>query len=197
MTDITLTLPDGSVKQVPRGSTPADFARSIGQRLYNDAVGALVNGDLIDLTTALTEDATVQIITKQDDRGREILLHSTAHLLAHAVKQLYPEAKLAIGPALEERFYYDIDLDRPITDEMLAEIDAEMRRIAAADYPVERQELTRTEALKIFTGLGEDYKLEIIAGIEGDDRISVYRQNDFVDLCLGPHLPSTGKIKHF
>ncbi|MCH7521167.1 MAG: threonine--tRNA ligase [Candidatus Marinimicrobia bacterium] len=197
MSDITLTLPDGSIQQVPRGSTPADFARSIGQRLYDDAVAALVNDELVDLTIPLTQDATVQIITKQDDRGREVLLHSTAHLLAQAVKQLYPEAKLAVGPALEERFYYDIDLDRPITDEMLAEIEEEMRRIAAADYPVERQELTRAEALKIFTDLGEDYKLEIIADIDGNDNISAYRQNNFVDLCRGPHVPSTGKIKHF
>ena len=197
MSDITLTLPDGSIQQVPRGSTPADFARSIGQRLYDDAVAALVNDELVDLTIPLTQNATVQIITKQDDRGREVLLHSTAHLLAQAVKQLYPEAKLAVGPALEERFYYDIDLDRPITDEMLAEIEEEMRRIAAADYPVERQELTRAEALKIFTDLGEDYKLEIIADIDGNDNISAYRQNNFVDLCRGPHVPSTGKIKHF
>ncbi|MCH7858894.1 MAG: threonine--tRNA ligase [Candidatus Marinimicrobia bacterium] len=197
MSDITLTLPDGSIQQVPRGSTPADFARSIGQRLYDDAVAALVNDELVDLTIPLTQNATVQIITKQDDRGREVLLHSTAHLLAQAVKQLYPEAKLAVGPALEERFYYDIDLDRPITDEMLTEIEEEMRRIAAADYPVERQELTRAEALKIFTDLGEDYKLEIIADIDGNDNISAYRQNNFVDLCRGPHVPSTGKIKHF
>ena len=197
MSDITLTLPDGSIQQVPRGSTPADFARSIGQRLYDDAVAALVNDELVDLTIPLTQNATVQIITKQDDRGREVLLHSTAHLLAQAVKQLYPEAKLAVGPALEERFYYDIDLDRPITDEMLAEIEEEMRRIAAADYPVERQELTRAEALKIFTDLGEEYKLEIIADIDGNDNISAYRQNNFVDLCRGPHVPSTGKIKHF
>lgn len=197
MTDIELTLPDGSVKNLPQGATPADLAQSIGQRLFDDAVAAVVDGQLVDLNCPLDNSAAVEIVTRTADRGREILLHSTAHLMAQAIKSLYPEAKIAIGPALEERFYYDIDLDRPITDEMLAEIEGEMKRLSAADYPIERRELTRSEARKVFSDRHEDYKLEIIEELNPGDTISTYQQNNFIDLCRGPHAPSTGKLKHF
>ncbi|MFB0517517.1 MAG: threonine--tRNA ligase, partial [Candidatus Neomarinimicrobiota bacterium] len=197
MPDIHITLPDGSVETVKPGTTPADIALSISQHLHGEAIAATVDNMLVDLQYPLQNDASVEIIKMQDERGHEVLLHSTAHLMAHAIKTLYPEAKIAIGPALEERFYYDIDLDRSITEEMLADIEAEMGRIAAADYPVERKELSRAEALKLFKERGEDYKLEIIAQVDEGDTLSAYQQYNFIDLCRGPHVPSTGKIKHF
>ncbi len=197
MKAIRLTLPDGSHKELPAGSTPADLALSIGPRLHEAAVAAVVNDNLVDLHTPLTANAEVRIITGADPAGREVLLHSTAHLLAHAVKNLYPESKIAIGPALEERFYYDIDLPEPATPELLEAVEAEMRRLSKADYSVTRQDLSRSEAEKIFRERGEDYKLEIISGIAADDSISAYSQDNFIDLCRGPHVPSTGKIRHF
>ncbi|MBA7602269.1 Threonine--tRNA ligase 2 [subsurface metagenome] len=197
MPEIHITLPDGSVETVNPGTTPAEIALSIGQRLHDDAIAALVNHDLVDLQYPLENDASVEIVTRQDARGHEVLLHSTAHLMAHAIKNLYPEAKIAIGPAIEERFYYDIDLDRPITEDMLAEIEEEMGRIAASNYPIKRLELSKQEAVDLFKERGEDYKLEILDPIDKDETISAYQQNSFIDLCRGPHLPSTGKIKHY
>ena len=195
--DIQITLPDASVRTVEPGTTPAEIAGSIGSGLQRDAVAALVNDELVDLDISIDGDATVAIITKQDARGHEILLHSTAHLMAHAIKNLYPEAKIAIGPALEERFYYDVELGRPASEEMLETIEVEMRAIAAKDYPVRRSMLSRREALKLFKERGEDYKLEIIDQIDEEDGISAYRQNSFIDLCRGPHVPSTGMLRHF
>jgi len=197
MPEIHITLPDGSVETVKPGTTPAEIALSIGQRLHDDAISALVNHDLVDLQHPLENDASVEIVTRQDERGHEVLLHSTAHLMAHAIKNLYPEAKIAIGPAIEERFYYDIDLDRPITEDMLAEIEEEMGRIATGDYPVKRLDLSKQEAMDLFKERGEDYKLEILAELDEDDTVSAYQQNSFIDLCRGPHVPSTGKIKYF
>ena len=197
MPEINITLPDGSVETVKPGTTPAEIALSISQRLHDDAVAALVNGDLVDLQHPLENDASVEIVTRQDERGHTVLLHSTAHLMAHAIKNLYPEAKIAIGPAIEERFYYDIDLDRPVTEVMLAEIEEEMGRIAASDYPVERLELSKQEAVDLFKERDEDYKLEILDQVDKDETISAYQQDSFIDLCRGPHVPSTGRIKHF
>ncbi|MCK4577617.1 MAG: threonine--tRNA ligase [Candidatus Marinimicrobia bacterium] len=197
MPQVNVTLPDGSVQQLPTGSTPGDIALSIGPRLYEAAVAAEIDGRLVDLTHPIDADSTVRIITANDEAGREVLLHSTAHLMAQAVKRLYPEAKIAIGPALAERFYYDIDLDTPFTDEMLADIEAEMRRLAEADYAVSRRELSKADATSLFSEQGEDYKLEIIAQIGDSDTVSAYEQEEFMDLCRGPHVPSTGKIRHF
>ena len=197
MPEIKITLPDGSVRTADQGTTPGDIAMSIGQRLHGDALAAQVDGLLVDLNFPLEQNSQLKIITRQEAAGREILLHSTAHLLAQAVKNLYPDAKIAIGPAIQERFYYDIDLDQPFSDEMLAAIESEMERLAAADLAVERVELTKDEALKIFAELGEDYKLEIIGEIAEGDTISAYRQDNFIDLCRGPHVPSTGRLRHF
>ncbi|MFC1480639.1 threonine--tRNA ligase [Candidatus Neomarinimicrobiota bacterium] len=197
MPDIKITLPDGSEKTVGRGSTPADFALSIGERLYNDAIAAYVDGQIVDLTYPLEQDAVVEILTKQDERAQEVLLHSTAHLMAQAVKNLYPEAKIAIGPALEERFYYDIDLDQPLNDELLESIEQEMKRLAKENYPVERRELSKADARELFAARGEDYKLEIIEEIDDGEVLSAYGQNDFIDLCRGPHVPSTGRLRYF
>ncbi len=197
MPAIKITLPDGSIQTADRGTTPGDIALSISRRLHGDAVAAQVDGRLVDLNVPLEQDSQLKIITRQEAAGREILLHSTAHLLAQAVKNLYPDAKIAIGPAIQERFYYDIDLDQSFTDEMLAAIEAEMERLAAADLAVERVELSKNEALKVFSELGEDYKLEIIGEIDDGETISSYRQGDFIDLCRGPHVPSTGRLRHF
>jgi threonyl-tRNA synthetase len=197
MSDIHITLPDGSVTTVPKGTTPAELALSISQRLHNDAIAALVNSSLADMQYSLDSDAEVEIITRQDRRANEIILHSTAHLMAHAIKNLYPEAKIAIGPAIEERFYYDIDLAQPFTEDMLAEIEKEMRRVSSENYAVQRIELSQKEALKLFEERGEDYKLEIINEVDEEDAISAYQQDDFIDLCRGPHVPSTGRLKHF
>lgn len=195
--DIHITFPDGSVTSVQPGTTPADIALSISPRLHDDAIAALVDDRLVDVSQPLENDASVHIITKQDERAHEVLLHSTAHLMAHAIKNLYPRTKIAIGPAIEERFYYDIDMERPVTEEMLEEIEAEMKRIAEGNYPLQRLELSKEEASKLFEERGEDYKLEIIAEVEDGDTISAYQQDDFIDLCRGPHVPTTGKIKHF
>ncbi|MEE9466215.1 MAG: threonine--tRNA ligase [Candidatus Neomarinimicrobiota bacterium] len=197
MSDIKITLPDGSVQTVSRGTTPGEIALSISPRLHKDAVAAMVAGETVDLSQPLEQDSELKIITRQDPAAREILLHSSAHLMAQAVKNLYPQAQIAIGPAIEERFYYDIDMDTPFTDEMLAAIEAEMTRLAEADHGVERIVLSKDEALKIFSGLGEDYKLEIIGEIADGETISAYRQGDFIDLCRGPHVPSTGRLRHF
>ena len=195
--DLQSTLPDASIRSVKPGTTPGEIANSIGKRLGRDAVAALVNNVLVDLNTPLDGDATLSIMTKQDDRGHEILLHSTAHLMAHAIKNLYPGAKLAIGPVVEERFYYDVELASTLTEELLEQLEGEMRRIVERDYPVRRKLLGRAEALKLFGERNEDYKLEIIGQIEGDDTISAYEQDSFIDLCRGPHVPSTGMLKHF
>ncbi len=195
--EIKITLPDDSVRTVASGITPADLALSISKNLHRDAVAAQVNGALVDLDRPVDADANVTIITKQGERGLEVLLHSTAHLMAHALKNLYPEAKIAIGPALEERFYYDVELPETVSEELLEKIEGEMRRIADHDYPVRRLELSRAEALKLFTERAEDYKLEIIEQIGEDDMISAYQQDSFVDLCRGPHVPSTGMLRHF
>ncbi|UCH62632.1 MAG: threonine--tRNA ligase [Fidelibacterota bacterium] len=197
MSEIHITLPDGSVQTVNPGTTPAEIALSIGQRLHDDAIAALVNHELVDLQYPLENDASVEIVTRQDTRSHEVLLHSTAHLMAHAIKNLYPEVKIAIGPAIEERFYYDIDLDRPVTEDMLAEIEEEMGRIAASNYSVKRLELSKQEAMELFKERGEDYKLEILDQVDKEEIISAYQQNSFIDLCRGPHVPSTGSIKHY
>jgi threonyl-tRNA synthetase len=195
--DIHITLPDGTVSSVRPGTTPAEIALSISPRLHDDAIAAIVDDRLVDVSHPIKNDASVQIVTKQDERAHEVLLHSTAHLMAHAIKNLYPDTKIAIGPAIAERFYYDIDIDRPVTEQMQEAIEAEMKRIADSDYSLERLELSKEEANKLFLERGEDYKLEIIAEVEDGDTISAYKQDDFIDLCRGPHVPSTGKIKHF
>ena len=197
MAKINITLPDNSVQAFSSGSTPADIALSISERLAQDAIAAVVNHKTVDLITPITSDASVQIISKRDEAGQEVLLHSTAHLMAQAIKRLFPEAKIAIGPSIEERFYYDIDLDRPVSAEMLGEIEAEMKRIIKEDIVVERRELSHDEALKLFAGIGEDYKVEIIEGIDKGEMLSAYSQGEFIDLCRGPHVPSTGKLKYF
>ena len=197
MSQITVTLPDNSTRSYDGGVTPQEIAESIGSRLAQDAIAAQVNGQSVDLNVPIEADAEVAILTGDSPEGHEVLLHSTAHLMAHAVKELFPEAKVTIGPAIENRFYYDFDIDGTFSDEDLVKIEKKMGELAANDHVVTRMELTHGEAVKLFNKMNESYKVEIIEDIEGDDNISAYTQGDFTDLCRGPHVPLTGKIKYF
>ena len=197
MSEIQITLPDDSIKHVEKGTTSGDIARSIGEGLFRASIAAKVNGDIVDLQSPLDKSTMVEILTNKNPEAHEILLHSTAHLLAQAVKKLYPQAKIAIGPALEDRFYYDIDVDVVINEEELEKIEQKMKELSKQNLQVERVEFSRNEALNKFQEMGEDYKVEIISEIDEEDIISAYQQGDFIDLCRGPHVPATGKIKHF
>ena len=194
---ITVTLPDASRREYEAGVTVADVAQSIGAGLAKAALCGKVDGKLVDLSYKLEKDASVAIVTAKDPEGLELLRHSTAHLMAQAVKELYPTAEVTIGPAIENGFYYDFKYERPFTPEDLTAIEARMHELAKKDSPVERFVMDRDEAVKYFKGLGEHYKAEIIAGIPQGETISLYRQGDFTDLCRGPHVPSTGKLKVF
>ena len=197
MSQITVTLPDNSTHSYDSGVTPQEIAENIGSRLAQDALAAQVNGESVDLNVALEADAEVAILTGDSPEGHEVLLHSTAHLMAHAVKELFPEAKVTIGPAIENRFYYDFDIDGTFSDDDLVKIEKKMHELATNDHVVTRMELAHGEAVKLFTKMNESYKVEIIEDIDGDDNISAYTQGDFTDLCRGPHVPQTGKIKYF
>jgi threonyl-tRNA synthetase len=192
-----IRLPDGSVKTYPGPVTAAEVAASIGAGLARAALAAKVNGKLVDTSFRVESDADVAIVTDKDREGVEILRHSTAHLLAHAVKELFPQAQVTIGPVIENGFYYDFSLDRPFTPEDLAKIEARMAEIAKRDLPVVRKEMPRDVAVKFFRDQGEAYKAEIISAIPQGEAISLYAQGDFTDLCRGPHVPSTGKLKVF
>lgn len=195
--NITVTLPDGAEVSVARGTTPADIAKSISAGLSQNSLAAKLNGQLKDLYIPITEDAGLELITYKSPEACDILLHSTSHIMAQAVKLLYPQALVTIGPAIENRFYYDFDIDPPLTDADLAKITARMKALIAEDIPVRREERSRQELLELFGDMGEKYKVEIIQLIDTEETLSVYRQGDFIDLCRGPHIPSTGKIKAF
>jgi threonyl-tRNA synthetase len=190
MPRITVELPDGSRHEVEAGTTAAALAERLGRR---DAIAVLINGRPRDLAAPLEDGARVQFLTFETPAGREVFWHSTAHLLAQAVKQLFPHAKLAIGPPIDDGFYYDFDIGRPFSPEDLERIEARMRQLAAADQPIERIEVPRDEARRRFEQEGEVYKLELLAEIP-DARVSFYRQDGFQDMCRGPHLPRTGLI---
>jgi len=192
-----IRLPDGSVKKFDRAVTVAEIAQAIGPGLARAALAGRVNGKLVDTSHRVDADAEVAIVTDKDRDGVEILRHSTAHLLAHAVKELHPDAQVTIGPVIEDGFYYDFAFKRPFTPEDLAAIEKRMAEIAKRDLKVERQVMPRDAAVKFFRDMGERYKAEIIAAIPDGEAISLYRQDNFVDLCRGPHVPSTGKLKVF
>ena len=192
-----IRLPDGSVKTFDRPVSVAELAQSIGAGLARAALAAKVDGKLVDTSFRIDTDADVAIVTDRDAAGVEILRHSTAHLLAHAVKELFPDAQVTIGPVIEDGFYYDFSYKRPFTPEDLAAIEQRMAEIAKRDLKVERTLMQRDEAVEFFKSLGEHYKAEIIASIPDGEPISLYRQGDFVDLCRGPHVPATGKLKVF
>jgi threonyl-tRNA synthetase len=192
-----IRLPDGSVRKFDQPVTVAELAQAIGPGLARAALAGKVNGKLVDTSHRIESDADVAIVTEKDPEGLELLRHSTAHLLAHAVKELFPDAQVTIGPVIEDGFYYDFAFKRPFTPEDLAAIEKRMQEIAKRDIKVERQVMPRDEAVKFFKDQGEHYKAEIIAAIPGGEAISLYRQNNFIDLCRGPHVPSTGKLKVF
>ncbi|MGH8397302.1 MAG: threonine--tRNA ligase [Gammaproteobacteria bacterium] len=192
-----ITLPDGSQKKFDHPVTVAEVAASIGPGLAKAALAGKLDDKLVDVSHTISHDAKLSIITERDADGLEVIRHSSAHLLAQAVKQLFPEAQVTIGPVIEDGFYYDFAYKRPFTQEDLAAIEKRMEELAAKDQPVSRSVMPRDEAVKFFRGMGEKYKAEIIASIPADQEISLYRQGDFIDLCRGPHVPSTGKLKAF
>jgi threonyl-tRNA synthetase len=192
-----IRLPDGSSKSFPAPVTVAEIAASIGAGLARAALAGRVNGKLVDMSYRVDSDADLQIVTERDAEGLEILRHSTAHLLAQAVKELFPEAQVTIGPVIENGFYYDFSYKRPFTPEDLSLIEKRMHDIARKDLPVHRREMPRDEAVRYFSSIGEKYKAEIIASIPEKEAISLYGQGDWIDLCRGPHVPSTGKLKTF
>jgi threonyl-tRNA synthetase len=194
---LNITLPDGSQRPFPGPVTVADVAASIGSGLAKAALGGKVNGQLVDTSYRIESDASLAIITAKDADGLEMIRHSTAHLLAYAVKELFPDAQVTIGPVIDNGFYYDFSCKRPFTPEDLAAIEKKMTELAAKDEPVVRRVLPRDEAVAYFKGLGEHYKAEIIASIPSNEEVSLYREGSFEDLCRGPHVPSTGKLKHF
>jgi threonyl-tRNA synthetase len=192
-----VTLPDGSQRHFDRPVTVDEVAADIGAGLRKAALAGRVNGKLVDTSYVISSDADVAIVTDKDPAGLEVIRHSTAHLLAQAVKQLFPEAQVTIGPVIDDGFYYDFAFKRPFTVEDLAAIEARMTELAKADQTVTRRVMPRDEAVAFFKSLGEHYKAEIIASIPAGEQISLYGQGDWVDLCRGPHVPSTGKLKAF
>jgi threonyl-tRNA synthetase len=192
-----ITLKDGSKKSFATEIAAAGVAGAISDGLLRAAVAAKINGELVDLSRVIKNDCALEIITLKDDEGRDIYRHTAAHILAQAVKSVYPTAKLGIGPATKNGYYYDFDFKTPITQEDLAAIEAEMQRIIKADFKIERLELNKKKALSLVAASEEPYKLELLNGLPADAVISFYKQGDFADMCLGPHLPSTGRLKSF
>ncbi|PUA40289.1 threonine--tRNA ligase [Paenibacillus elgii] len=196
---VKVTFPDGAVKEYPQGTTVEEIAGSISSGLKKNAVVGKLNGKLVDLNTPLEEDAALQIVTLDSEEGLEVYRHSTAHLMAQAIKRLYgnKSVKLGIGPVIEDGFYYDIDMEMSITPEDLGKIEKEMERIVQENLPIRRRVVSREEALSIFGELEDPLKLELIRDLPEDSVITIYAQGEFFDLCRGPHLPSTGRIKAF
>ena len=193
----SITLPDGSRRDFDTPVSVADIAASIGAGLARAALAGRVDGKIVDTSHVVSDDASIAIVTERDEDGVDIIRHSTAHLLAHAVKTLYPEAQVTIGPVIEDGFYYDFAFERPFTPEDLQRIETEMKCLAEADIKLVREVMDRDEAVDYFRGMGEEYKARIIADIPAGEAISLYRQGDFVDLCRGPHVPSTSRLKAF
>ncbi|WP_026676541.1 threonine--tRNA ligase [Fictibacillus gelatini] len=197
MSSIQLTFPDGSVKSFPKGVTAEQVAESISPSLKKKSIAGKVNGELYDFTRPIEEDASIEIIPQDSEEGLEITRHSTAHLMAQAIKRLYPDVKLGIGPVIENGFYYDIDMPHALTPEDLPAIEKEMQKIVNENLPIVRKVVSREEAIKIYQQIDDHLKLELIRDLPEDAVITIYEQGEFFDLCRGPHLPSTGKIKSF
>jgi threonyl-tRNA synthetase len=189
-----ISLPDGSERQFDNAITGADIAAGIGEGLARAAVAVRVNGELWDLTRGIEDDASIEIVTRDSDDGIELLRHDAAHVLAEAVKELWPETQVTIGPAIENGFYYDFAREEPFTEADLETIEKRMQEIVDRDEGIKREVWNRDEAVEFFRGIGEEYKAEIIASIPAEENITLYRQGEFIDLCRGPHLPSTGKL---
>ena len=194
---IKIELKDGSLKEFESGIRAIDVANSISEGLARAIVGAKINGEVKDLKTPINDDAKLEFVKFEDKDGKEVFWHTSTHVMAQAIKRLYPEAKLAIGPAIENGFYYDIDLEHRLIPEDLEKIEAEMKKIVKEEFEVERYELPKDEAIDFMKKLGEDYKVELIEGLEEGSTISFYKQGEFTDLCAGPHLPNVKKVKAF
>ena len=192
-----ITLPDGSHRDYDESITVSGIAESIGAGLARAALAGRVDGQLVDTSYLIEDDAEVAIITERDEDGLEVLRHSCAHLMAQAVQRLFPEAQVTIGPVIEDGFFYDFAFERAFTPEDLAAIEKTMQAIVKEDLPVKRSVMTRDEAVVMFKEMGEHYKVEIIESIPGNEELSFYQQGEFIDLCRGPHVPSTGKFKAF
>ena len=195
MAEIKVSLPDGSVREFPQDASAKDVAGSIGKGLQKAGIAARYNGELVDYTRPLEVDGNIEIITKDDDEALEILRHSAAHIMAQAIKRLHPDVKFGVGPTIENGFYYDTDMDAQLTEEELPAVEKEMMEIVKANYPFERREVSREEALEIFAD--DPYKVELITELPEDDIITVYTQGEFTDLCRGIHIESTGKLQVF
>jgi len=194
---LTIRLPDGSARQFDGPVTVAQVAANIGTGLAKAALAGKVDGKLVDTSHLIEQDAELAIITDKDADGLEVIRHSTAHLLAYAVKELFPEAQVTIGPVIDNGFYYDFSYKRPFTPEDLVAIEKKMAELAKKDEQVTRKVVARDEAIEYFKGIGEAYKAELIGAIPADQEVSLYSEGKFTDLCRGPHVPSTGKLKVF
>ncbi|HGJ67666.1 TPA: threonine--tRNA ligase, partial [bacterium] len=196
MAEVFVELSDGSQKQFPVGTSFLEMISSIDNKLAQRSLAVKVDGKITDLTRTLEHDCKIEIITFDTEEGKEIYWHSTSHIMASAVKALFPDAKVAIGPSIRDGFYYDFDVDQPFVPEDLTRIEEKMQKIIDADLPFIRNEVSKSEAILIFNELGEDYKVELLEGIT-DDTVQLYKHGNFIDLCRGPHISSTGKIKAF
>lgn len=194
---LKITLPDGSVREFDSAVTVLDVAKNISPSLAKVTLAGVVNDKLVDVSHTISVDTSLRLITEKDTEGLEVVRHSTAHLLAQAVKQLYPSAQVTIGPVIENGFFYDFSFERAFTPEDLVAIEKKMAQLVDKNQPVERVEMSREEAIEYFESIGEKYKVEVISSIPAGEIISLYRQGEFIDLCRGPHVPSTGKIKAF
>ena len=194
---ITVTLPDGTLREFTRGTSAIDIATSIGPALAKNTLAGKVNGKLVDACDPIDQDATVQIITPSDTEGLDIIRHSCAHLIGHAVKQLYPEARMVIGPVIENGFYYDIAYERPFTPEDLSAIEQRMGELISTNYDVIKRVLTRAEVIQVFRDRGEEYKLHLIEDMPYEQQMGMYFHEEYVDMCRGPHVPNTRFLKHF
>ena len=192
---IRITLPDGTVLELPIGSTSLDVAREIGPGLAKAALAAEVDGELVDIGRRIEKDATVTLITDRDPDALPLLRHSTAHILATAVRSVRPEAEIGFGPAIEDGFYYDFGVDEPFTPEDLERFEEEMTKVIQSDFPFERERVTKGEARRLFAD--DPLKLERLEEFGDEEAITVYRDGPFLDLCRGPHVPSTGRLEHF
>ncbi|MFP7693724.1 threonine--tRNA ligase [Bacillus subtilis] len=194
---VKITFPDGAVKEFAKGTTTEDIAASISPGLKKKSLAGKLNGKEIDLRTPINEDGTVEIITEGSEEGLQIMRHSTAHLLAQAIKRIYKDVKFGVGPVIENGFYYDVEMDEAITPEDLPKIEKEMKKIVNSNLPIVRKEVSREEAKARFAEIGDDLKLELLDAIPEGETVSIYEQGEFFDLCRGVHVPSTGKIKEF
>ncbi|HHT62959.1 MAG: threonine--tRNA ligase [Bacillota bacterium] len=192
---ITVTFPDGSTKEFEKNTTVYDILASISRGLAQNALAAKINDNYVDLNYPIQENCTLEAITFDNEMGQQVFHHSSSHILAQAVKRLFPDTKLGIGPAIQDGFYYDFDSEHTFTPDDLQVIEKEMMKIVQESLPFQREELSREEAIRLFEEKGEIYKLELINDLSEDAKISIYRQGDFVDLCAGPHIPNTGKVK--